>query len=152
MKGGPSIRVFSGDSPPDELQMQFEQWLDCMKLFIRYVKDAGWVTMSERFKAHMNVVMELRDDIGWMVALRYCRRVRQGLMRTNESVCDRRIEGPHRSRNRAQQIQLTDLKEIHVYTPRNKKGRGRSPERGPDRDHRKERNRSNDRNQDSRKY
>jgi hypothetical protein len=90
LKGGPGIRVFSGESPPDKLLMQFEQWLDCMKLFIRYVKDAGWWTMSERFKAHMEVVMVLRDEIGRMVALRYCRRVRQGLMRqtVDNKICN----------------------------------------------------------------
>lgn len=79
--GSSSLRVYGGQPPPDELTMQFEEWIDCMNLYIKYVEEAGWQTLAERFMGHMKVVMGLRDDYGWMVALRYCIRIRQGVMR-----------------------------------------------------------------------
>ncbi|EGG01529.1 uncharacterized protein MELLADRAFT_92036 [Melampsora larici-populina 98AG31] len=79
--GAASLRVYGGPPPPEELTMQFEHWIDAMALFIKYVAEAGWTTLAERFKGHRDVVMGLRDNYGWMVALRYCRRLRQGVMR-----------------------------------------------------------------------
>ncbi|EGG04848.1 uncharacterized protein MELLADRAFT_88529 [Melampsora larici-populina 98AG31] len=81
MLEGNGIRIYGGDSPTKELTLQYEQWLDAITLFIRYVKKAGWETQSERFEGHKLVVMGLREDVGWMVALRYCQRVRKGVMR-----------------------------------------------------------------------
>lgn len=48
--------------------MQYDQLLDCFGLFVRYIKDAGWITLSEDFAAHKEIVMDLRDSMGWMVA------------------------------------------------------------------------------------
>ncbi|EGG02784.1 uncharacterized protein MELLADRAFT_90689 [Melampsora larici-populina 98AG31] len=79
--GSASLRVYGGAPPPDELLMQFEDWIDVMTLFIRYVTDAGWQTLPERFEGHRRVVMEIREHYGWMIALRYCIRIRQGVMR-----------------------------------------------------------------------
>ncbi|EGF97852.1 uncharacterized protein MELLADRAFT_84204 [Melampsora larici-populina 98AG31] len=79
--GAASLRVYGGAPPPEELTMQFEEWIDGMGLFIKYVVAEGWTTLAERFKGHRNVVMELREAYGWMIALRYCRRIRQGVMR-----------------------------------------------------------------------
>ncbi|EGG05992.1 uncharacterized protein MELLADRAFT_87494 [Melampsora larici-populina 98AG31] len=78
--GSASLRIYGGPPPPEELMMQFEEWIDAMSLFIKYVADAGWVTLPERFEGHRGVVTKLRDNFGWMVALRYCRRSRQGVM------------------------------------------------------------------------
>jgi hypothetical protein len=80
-KSGSTLRVYGGDPPINELTMQYDQWLDCFGLFVRYIKDAGWITLAEDFAAHKEIVMEMRDSMGWMVALRYCRKVRQGVMR-----------------------------------------------------------------------
>ncbi|EGG13193.1 uncharacterized protein MELLADRAFT_86767 [Melampsora larici-populina 98AG31] len=85
--GNASLRVYGRQPPPDELAMQFEEWIDCMGLFIKYVADVGWQTLAERFDGHRLVVMDLRESYGWMVALRYCIRIRQGVMR--ESVDNR---------------------------------------------------------------
>ncbi|EGG13039.1 uncharacterized protein MELLADRAFT_87028 [Melampsora larici-populina 98AG31] len=79
--GSSSLRVYGGNPPPEELTMQFEEWIDCMGLFIQYVADAGWTTLSERFDGHRKIVMGIRETYGWMVALRYCVRLRQGVMR-----------------------------------------------------------------------
>ncbi|EGG11444.1 uncharacterized protein MELLADRAFT_90967 [Melampsora larici-populina 98AG31] len=81
-KGGSNLRMYGGDPPMDELTMQYEQWLDCFTLFSRYIHDAGWITLAENLKVHKEIVVELRDTMGWMVALRYCKRVREGVMRT----------------------------------------------------------------------
>lgn len=81
MEGGATVKVYGNEPPMEELTMQYEQWLDAMTLFIKYVRQEGWETQAERFEGHKVVVMELREKIGWMVALRYCVRVRQGLMR-----------------------------------------------------------------------
>ncbi|EGG08973.1 uncharacterized protein MELLADRAFT_84306 [Melampsora larici-populina 98AG31] len=78
--GSASLRVYGGQPPPDELTMQFEEWIDCIGLYIKYVEEAGWQTLSERFAGHKNVVIGLRDDFGWMVSLRYCVRIRLGVM------------------------------------------------------------------------
>ncbi|EGG02199.1 uncharacterized protein MELLADRAFT_91516 [Melampsora larici-populina 98AG31] len=79
--GNASVRVYGGHPPPEEMLMQFEDWIDCMSLFIKYVAAEGWETLTERFEGHRKVVMSLRDDYSWMIALRYCRRIRQGVMR-----------------------------------------------------------------------
>lgn len=90
LKGGSNVKAYGGKPPPDELLMQFEEWLDSMKLFLRYVEEAGWITQAARFRSHMNIVMDLRDNIGWMVALRYCIRIRQGVMRVtmDQKICN----------------------------------------------------------------
>lgn len=90
LKGGSNVKAYGGYPPPNELLMQFEGWLNIMKLFVRYVEEAGWVTQASRFKPHMEIVMVLQDEIGWMVALRYCRRIRQGVMRVtmDQKVCN----------------------------------------------------------------
>ncbi|EGF98622.1 uncharacterized protein MELLADRAFT_95551 [Melampsora larici-populina 98AG31] len=90
LKGGANVKAYGGKPPPEELLMQFEEWLDSMKLFVRYVEEAGWVTQAERFRSHMDIVMDLRDNTGWMVALRYCRRIRQGVMRVtvDQKICN----------------------------------------------------------------
>lgn len=80
-KGAADLRIYGGAPPPEELRMQYEEWRDAMKLFIRYIRAEGWLTLAERFEGHMEVVDKLRDDMGWMVALRYCRKIRQGVMR-----------------------------------------------------------------------
>ncbi|EGF97605.1 uncharacterized protein MELLADRAFT_84835 [Melampsora larici-populina 98AG31] len=64
LKGGAAVKAYGGKPPPNKLLMQFEDWLDSMKLFVRYVEEAGWVTQAAQFKAHMDIVMELRDSIG----------------------------------------------------------------------------------------
>lgn len=79
--GSASLRVYGGHPPPEELTMQFEEWIDCMALFIQYVAEAGWETLAKRFDGHRLVVMAIRDSYGWMIALRYCVRLRQGVMK-----------------------------------------------------------------------
>ncbi|EGG03927.1 uncharacterized protein MELLADRAFT_89740 [Melampsora larici-populina 98AG31] len=76
-----SLRVHGGSPPPDKLLMQFKGWINTMTLFIRYVADAGWQTLKERFEGHRTVVIDLREHYGWIIALRYCIRIRQGVMR-----------------------------------------------------------------------
>ncbi|EGG08791.1 uncharacterized protein MELLADRAFT_84329 [Melampsora larici-populina 98AG31] len=61
--------------------LRFEEWIDSIALFIKYVAEAGWPTLASRFEGHRSVVIDLRENYGWMIALRYCRRVRQGVMR-----------------------------------------------------------------------
>lgn len=100
--GNSSVRVYGGQPPPEELLMQFKDWIDGMNLFIKYVKYVGWETMAKRFEGHQTVVMELRENYGWMIALRYCRQIRQGVMReTNEPIHSWRPvstpEPPHRN-------------------------------------------------------
>lgn len=79
--GSSSLRVYGGSPPPDELTMQFEEWIDCMGLFIQYVAEAGWQTLSERFEGHRTIVMGIQHSYVWMIALRYCVRLCQGIMR-----------------------------------------------------------------------
>ncbi|EGF98065.1 uncharacterized protein MELLADRAFT_96203 [Melampsora larici-populina 98AG31] len=79
--GSASLRVYGGAPPPEELTMQFGHWIDGISLFIKYVAAEGWETLAERFEGHRRVVMDLRENFGWMIALRYCRRIRQGVMR-----------------------------------------------------------------------
>ncbi|EGG09748.1 uncharacterized protein MELLADRAFT_95217 [Melampsora larici-populina 98AG31] len=86
--GSASLRVYGGQPPPDEYTMQFEEWIDGISLFIKYVADAGWITLAERFEGHRRVVMDLRDNFGWMIALRYCILIRQGVM---QETIDNRI-------------------------------------------------------------
>jgi hypothetical protein len=50
--GSSSLRVYGGAPPPEELLMQFEDWIDSVALFIKYVAGEGWTTLSERFKGH----------------------------------------------------------------------------------------------------
>lgn len=90
LEGGAGVKVYSGEPPIDELTMQYEQWLDAISLFIKYVRQEGWHTQAKRFEKHRQLVIGLREDIGWMVALRYCRRVRQGVMRStiDKKICN----------------------------------------------------------------
>ncbi|EGG06413.1 uncharacterized protein MELLADRAFT_86601 [Melampsora larici-populina 98AG31] len=80
-EGSAALRAYGGQPPPEELTMQFEDWIDRIALFIKYVAAEVWVTLAERFDGHRKVVMDLRENYGWMVALRYCRLIRQGVMR-----------------------------------------------------------------------
>ncbi|EGF97844.1 uncharacterized protein MELLADRAFT_84192 [Melampsora larici-populina 98AG31] len=82
-KSGLNLRMYGGDPPMEELTMQYKHWLDCFTLFSRYIQDAGWITLAENLKIHKEIVVELRETNGWMVALRYCKRVREGVMRTD---------------------------------------------------------------------
>ncbi|EGG01464.1 uncharacterized protein MELLADRAFT_92159 [Melampsora larici-populina 98AG31] len=74
-------RIYGGDAPVEELTIDFEVWGDCMELFCSHLVACGWGPIAERFKGHVAVVKKLRKDFGWMVALRHCRLVRQGVMR-----------------------------------------------------------------------
>ncbi|EGG08283.1 uncharacterized protein MELLADRAFT_85049 [Melampsora larici-populina 98AG31] len=103
---GNGTRVYGGDPPMDELTMQYEQWLDAITLFIRYVKQAEWQTQAERFEGHKLIVMDLRENVGWMVALRYCQRVRQGLMR---ATVDRKIYNITKVQNESEHSDQTPM-------------------------------------------
>ncbi|EGF98794.1 uncharacterized protein MELLADRAFT_95438 [Melampsora larici-populina 98AG31] len=74
-------RIYGGEAPVEELTIDFEVWNDCMELFCGHLVACGWKPIAEKFKAHVAVVKKLRKDFGWMVALRYCQLVRQGVMR-----------------------------------------------------------------------
>ncbi|EGF99695.1 uncharacterized protein MELLADRAFT_94116 [Melampsora larici-populina 98AG31] len=87
--GASSLRVYGGAPPPEELTMQFEHWIDDIGLFIKYVTLEVWETLAKSFKGHREVVMELWESYGWMIALCYCCRLRQGMM--HETV-DNRIK------------------------------------------------------------
>lgn len=66
--------------------MDFEAWSDCMELMCVHLRDQDWGPVADRFEHHMVIVKQLRKDFGWMVALRYCRLVRQGFVReTNDN-------------------------------------------------------------------
>ncbi|EGG10676.1 uncharacterized protein MELLADRAFT_93611 [Melampsora larici-populina 98AG31] len=73
-------RIYGGEAPVEELTIDFEVWSDCMELFCSHLITCGWKPVAERFEGHIAVVKKLRKDFGWMVALRYCRLVRQGVM------------------------------------------------------------------------
>ncbi|EGF99158.1 uncharacterized protein MELLADRAFT_94877 [Melampsora larici-populina 98AG31] len=74
-------RIYGGEAPVEELTIDFEAWGDCMELFCAHLVSCGWKPVADRFEGHIAVVKKLRKDFGWMVALRYCRLVRQGVMR-----------------------------------------------------------------------
>jgi hypothetical protein len=74
-------RIYGGEAPTEELTIDYEVWGDCMELFCTHLVACGWKPIAEKFESHINVVKKLRKDFGWMVALRYCRLVRQGVMR-----------------------------------------------------------------------
>ncbi|EGF98617.1 uncharacterized protein MELLADRAFT_95544 [Melampsora larici-populina 98AG31] len=74
-------RIYGGEAPVEELTIDFEVWGDCMELFCSHLTACGWKPMTDRFEGHIAVVKKLRKDFGWMVALRYFRLVRQGVMR-----------------------------------------------------------------------
>lgn len=104
-KGGAALRAYGGAAPPEELELQFEDWLDCMILFRKYVKAAGWLTLELMFEGHQQVVMDLREAFGWMCALRYCCRIRQGVMRET-------IDNKIGNFSTLQKSILDDIKEI----------------------------------------
>lgn len=52
LEGGAGVKMYSGNPPMDELTMQYEQWLDAISLFIKYVRQEGWQTQAERFEKH----------------------------------------------------------------------------------------------------
>ncbi|EGG05058.1 uncharacterized protein MELLADRAFT_88329 [Melampsora larici-populina 98AG31] len=74
-------RLYGGEGPKEELTMDFEAWSDCMELMCVHLRDQDWGPVADQFESHMVIVKQLRKDFGWMVALRYCRLVRQGVMR-----------------------------------------------------------------------
>ncbi|EGF97563.1 uncharacterized protein MELLADRAFT_84861 [Melampsora larici-populina 98AG31] len=74
-------RMYGGEGPVEELTMNFEAWSDCMELFCVHLRAADWEPVAEKFEHYMTIVKKIRKDFGWMVALRYCRLVRQGVMR-----------------------------------------------------------------------
>ncbi|EGG12202.1 uncharacterized protein MELLADRAFT_89337 [Melampsora larici-populina 98AG31] len=81
-------RIYGGEAPVEELTIDFETWGDCMALFCAHLVSCGWKPVAEKFEGHIAVVKKLRKDFGWKVALRYCRLVRQGVMRetVNKSI------------------------------------------------------------------
>lgn len=80
LAGGTKIKMYAGDAPPEELEMEYLAWLDCMNLFIKYVRLFGWVTLAFWLEGHREIVTSLREKWGWMVAIRYCQKIRQGVM------------------------------------------------------------------------
>ncbi|EGG08414.1 uncharacterized protein MELLADRAFT_84569 [Melampsora larici-populina 98AG31] len=74
-------RIYGGEAPVEELTIDYEVWGDCMELFCTHLVACGWKPVAKKFESHINVVKKLRKDFGWMVALRYCKLVRQGVMR-----------------------------------------------------------------------
>ncbi|EGG08975.1 uncharacterized protein MELLADRAFT_84299 [Melampsora larici-populina 98AG31] len=73
-----------GTEPPSESKLNKggQTCEYCFTLFSHYILNTGWITLSENLKKHKEIVVELRNTMGWMVALRYCKRVREGVMRT----------------------------------------------------------------------
>lgn len=80
LAGGTKIRMYAGTAPTDELTIEYAEWLDCITLFIKYVLADGWITLAGWLEGHKAIVTDLRESAGWMVALRYCQMVRQGVM------------------------------------------------------------------------
>ncbi|EGG06610.1 uncharacterized protein MELLADRAFT_86452 [Melampsora larici-populina 98AG31] len=74
-------RIYGGEAPVEELTIDYEVWGDCIELFCTHLTECGWKPVADKFESHIAVVKKLRKDFGWMVALRYCRLVRQGVMR-----------------------------------------------------------------------
>ncbi|EGG08079.1 uncharacterized protein MELLADRAFT_85183 [Melampsora larici-populina 98AG31] len=74
-------RIYGGEAPVEELTIDYEVWGDCMELFCTHLVACGWRPVATKFEGHIAVVKKLRKDFGWMVALRYCKLVRQGVMR-----------------------------------------------------------------------
>lgn len=61
--------------------MTYEMWDDCMDLFQLHLIATGWVIVSEKISGHRVVVKQVRKDYGWMTAIRYCKMIREGIMR-----------------------------------------------------------------------
>ncbi|EGG01199.1 uncharacterized protein MELLADRAFT_92703 [Melampsora larici-populina 98AG31] len=74
-------RIYGGEEPVEELTIDYEVWGDCIELFCTHLVACGWKPIADKFGGHIAVVKKLRKDFGWMVALRYCKLVRQGVMR-----------------------------------------------------------------------
>lgn len=46
--GNAPVRVYGGSPPPEELAMQFEDWIDSMTMFIKYVgENYGWMIAGQ---------------------------------------------------------------------------------------------------------
>lgn len=84
LAGGTKIRMYAGAAPPEELEINYATWLDCIILFIKYIRAEGWITLAERLDSHREIVSSLREKWGWMVALRYCQKIQQGVMNKSQ--------------------------------------------------------------------
>lgn len=69
LAGGTKIRMYARMPPKDKLTIEYAKWLDCITLFIRYVRADGWITLADWLDAHKGIVTGLRESAGWMVAL-----------------------------------------------------------------------------------
>ncbi|EGF97677.1 uncharacterized protein MELLADRAFT_84539 [Melampsora larici-populina 98AG31] len=74
--------TYTGLTPKEELLLTYGDWIDAIDLFIRYVEEQYHMkTCAKMLKEHKKNVIEIRRSTGcWMIALRYCMKVRQLVM------------------------------------------------------------------------
>ncbi|EGG01646.1 uncharacterized protein MELLADRAFT_91911 [Melampsora larici-populina 98AG31] len=82
LQEGDDTMTYSGLVPKDELLLNYGDWLDHMDLFIRYVDEYyNMPRCAKNFRKHkLNVIEIQRSTSCWMVALRYCIKVRKLVM------------------------------------------------------------------------
>ncbi|EGG02694.1 uncharacterized protein MELLADRAFT_91202 [Melampsora larici-populina 98AG31] len=79
--------TYSGLVPPEELLMTYGAWTDAIDLFIKYLEcEYNRPVAAKMFRRHKeNVVRIKRSTKCWMVALRYCMKVRLVVMVVKKS-------------------------------------------------------------------
>ncbi|EGG08743.1 uncharacterized protein MELLADRAFT_84259 [Melampsora larici-populina 98AG31] len=77
-----STATYSGLTPPEELLMTYGAWTDAIDLFIKYVEtEYNRPAAAKMFRRHRDNVRKIRSSTKcWMVALRYCMKVRLVVM------------------------------------------------------------------------
>ncbi|EGG07120.1 uncharacterized protein MELLADRAFT_86064 [Melampsora larici-populina 98AG31] len=82
LQEGDDTMTYSGLQPKDELLLSYGEWIDHMDLFIRYVEEYYHMPKcAENFRQHKTNVIDIRRSTScWMVALRYCIKVRKLVM------------------------------------------------------------------------
>ncbi|EGG05472.1 uncharacterized protein MELLADRAFT_88021 [Melampsora larici-populina 98AG31] len=82
LQEGDDTMTYSGLQPKDELLLSYGEWLDHMDLFIRYVEEYyNMPKCAENFRKHRQNVIDIRRSTScWMIALRYCIKVRKLVM------------------------------------------------------------------------
>ncbi|EGG03949.1 uncharacterized protein MELLADRAFT_89776 [Melampsora larici-populina 98AG31] len=82
LQEGDDVPTYSGLTPKDKLLLSYGEWMDCIDLFIRYVEEFYHMERTaEMFRKHKaNVIDIRRSTLCWMVALRYCIKVRKLVM------------------------------------------------------------------------
>lgn len=77
-------KIAPNSNLPCNLMMPYVEFGDTMDLFILYVKFYGWSTHAEGFESLKKKTIEIKVETEcWMLALRYCLMVLEGVMTPN---------------------------------------------------------------------